>query len=320
MKRDALIAVAAGVLGALLLVAGWRGSFLGVALGMMFSPMPLAMTALGLGLRYLPLSILAGAVAVTAVTGSFALAALYVVVDAAPVAILTRIDLLAQKRAAMDPPQGLRGWDLGLVVALLAFAAVLVMAAGLAAFPSGPNGMEAALRERLTELVAQVPMAGNDAQAKDALVQGLARVLPGAAAWNWAFRALISAVLAQMFLARDGFARWLTPAYRTFAVPGWYIGVFWVAAVAAWLAPGDAGYVVANAVAALSLPLVLQGLAVVHVAIASFGYGRMALVAFYGVALVLAGAAVALVVMLGVMEHFFQIRARLLSRPRNGGK
>lgn len=320
MKRDALIAVAAGVLGALLLVAAWRGSFLGVALGMMFSPMPLAMTALGLGLRYLPVSIFAGAIAVTALTGSFALAALYVVVDAAPVAILMRIDLMAQKRATMDPPQGIRGGDLGLVVAILAFAAVLVMAAGLATFPSGPNGMEAALRDRLTELVAQVPNAGGNDEAKAALTQGLARVLPGAAAWNWAFRALISAVLAQGFLARDGFARWATPAYRTIAVPGWYIGVFWVAAVAAWLMPGDAGYVVANAVAALSLPLVLQGLAVVHVAVASFGYGRMALVAFYGVALVLAGAAIALVVMLGVMEHFFQIRARLVSRPRNGGE
>ncbi len=98
MKRDALIAVAAGVLGALLLVAAWRGSFLGVTLGMMFSPIPLAMTALGLGLRYLPVSVLAGAVAVSAVTGSLALAALYVVVDAAPVAILTRIELALLRR------------------------------------------------------------------------------------------------------------------------------------------------------------------------------------------------------------------------------
>lgn len=320
MKREPLIAVAAGVLGALLLVAAWRGSFLGVVLGTMFSPMPLAMTAFGLGLVYLPLAIAAGAVTVMALTGSFALAALYVVVDAAPVAILARIGLAAAKRAAMEPPARVGGADMGLVVAILAFAAVLVMAAGLTAMPSGPDGLEAALRVRLDELVAQVKTAGNNDAAKAALSQGLARILPGAAAWNWAFRALISAVLAQKFLARDGFARWPTPAYRTLAVPGWYVGVFWVAAIAAWLMPGNAGYIVANAVAALSLPLVLQGLAVVHVAAASFGYGRMALVGFYGVALVLAGAAVALIVMLGVMEHFFQIRARLLSRARNGGE
>jgi hypothetical protein len=320
MKRDALIAVAAGVLGALLLVAALRGSFLGVVLGMMFSPMPLAMTALGLGLRFLPVSVLAGAMAVTAVTGSLAMAAVYVVVDAAPVAILTRIALAARKRAELEPPQRVGGTELGLVVAILATAAVLAMAEGLVTFPSGPDGIEAALRDRLTELLAQMPTTSGGEQAKATLSQGLARVLPGAAAWNWAFRALISAVLAQGFLARDGFARWLTPAYRTIAVPGWYIGVFWVAAVAAWFMSGDAGYVVANAVAALSLPLVLQGLAVVHVAVASFGYGRVALVAFYGVALVLAGAAVAVVVMLGVMEHFFQIRARLVSRTRNGGE
>ena len=228
MKRDALIAVAAGVLGALLLVAAWRGSFLGVTLGMMFSPMPLAMATLGLGLRFLPVSVLAGAMAVTALTGSLALAALYAVVDVAPIAILMRIEVAAQKGAAIEPPP--------------------------------------------------------------------------------------------------------TPAYRTIAVPGWYVGMFWVAALAAWLMPGNAGYVVANAVAALSLPLVLQGLAVVHVAIASFGYGRIALVAFYLTALVVAvhprfgaeftvaGAALALVVMLGMMDQFFQLRARLASRRRNGGE
>jgi len=206
------------------------------------------------------------------------------------------------------------------VVAILAFAAVLAMAAGLVTFPSGPDGLEAALRDRLTELLAQMPTTSGKEEAKAALAQGLARILPGAAAWNWAFRALISAVLAQRFLARDGFARWPTPAYREIVVPGWYVGVFWVAAIAAWLIPGDTGFIVANAVAALSLPLVLQGLAVVHTAAAAFGYGRMALVAFYGVALVVAGAVIALVVMLGVMEHFFQIRARLWSRTRNGGE
>ena len=96
MRRDVLVAVAAGVLGALLLVAAWRGSLVGVFAGLLLSPLPLAMTALGLGLTYLPLAIVSGAVTVAVMTGSFGLAAVYLVVDAAPVAILTRIGLAAQ--------------------------------------------------------------------------------------------------------------------------------------------------------------------------------------------------------------------------------
>ena len=95
MRRDVLVAVAAGVLGALLLVAAWRGSLVGVFAGLLLSPLPLAMTALGLGLTYLPLAIVSGAVTVAVMTGSFGLAAVYLVVDAAPVAILTRIGLAA---------------------------------------------------------------------------------------------------------------------------------------------------------------------------------------------------------------------------------
>ena len=91
MRREVLIAVAAGALGGMLLVAAWHQSFLGVMLGLMFSPRPLAMTRLGLGPAYLPLAVMSGSVTVGMMTWSFVLAALYVVIDAAPIAILSRI-------------------------------------------------------------------------------------------------------------------------------------------------------------------------------------------------------------------------------------
>jgi uncharacterized protein YybS (DUF2232 family) len=244
-----------------------------------------------------------------------------VVVDAVPVAILTRVFAAAEPRGRDVAPAVVGGLVLGFAAVALAFTAVMLMAVGLTTLPAGPEGLEAILRNRLHELVAEVQAAGGAGNlAPDAAVAAVARILPGAAAWNWAFRALISAVIAQSLLARDGFARWPTPAYRTLAVPGWYIGVFWAAALAGWLAPGDAGYIAANAAIVLSLPLVLQGLAVVHVAIAQFGLGRMALIVFYGVALVALGAAFALIVILGVMEHFLQLRARLMRRSRDGGE
>jgi len=154
--------------------------------------------------------------------------------------------------------------------------------------------------------------------ARATLVKTMAQVMPGAAAWNWSFRAIVSAVVGQALLARDGFARWPTPAYRTLAVPGWYVVGFWVVAVAALLAPGDVGYLAGNAAGVLSLPLVLQGLAVVHCAAARFGFGRVALAVFYGVALVMLGPALVLIVTLGVMEHFSQMRRRMAA-AHNGG-
>ena len=315
MRRDVLVAVAAGVLGALLLVAAWRGSLVGVFAGLLLSPLPLAMTALGLGLTYLPLAIVSGAVTVAVMTGSFGLAAVYLVVDAAPVAILTRIGLAAQATRPLE------GRVIGLTLIALTFAAVTLMVTGLAAFPAGPDGIEASLREQLVKLLAEVQAAGGPGrpQVPEAIVTAMARLFPGAAGWNWCFRALLCAGLGQSLLARDGFARWPTPAYRTLAVPGWYIGAFWAAAFAGWLTPGDVGFVAANTAAVLSLPLVLQGLAVVHCAAARAGFGRGVLFAFYTVALVAAGAALALIVILGVMDHFLQLRARLLA-TRTGGQ
>jgi hypothetical protein len=322
MQRASLIAAAAGALGGVLLVAAWHGSFFGILLGMMFSPLPLMMTAFGLGLAYLPVAVVAGAVTVTVLTGSVALAVVYLVFDGLPTAILARIGLAAEKLAAAAPPGTMpqaAGRDIAQPVVVLSVVAVVLMAAALAMFPAGPDGLQAGMVARLdtmldeTGALRQMPEG-----ARKTLVEAMVRVLPGAAVWNWILRALASAVVGQALLRREGLARWATPAYRTIAVPGWYVGIFWLAAFAAWLVPGDAGFVVANAAIVMSAPLALQGLAVVHHAVAAFGLGRIALVAFYGLSLVALGPALVLIVTLGVMEHFTQLRRRM-GTARNGG-
>ncbi|TAL02547.1 MAG: DUF2232 domain-containing protein [Rhodospirillaceae bacterium] len=321
MTRNSMIAAAAGALGGILLVAAWQGSVFGILLGLVFSSVPLMMTVFGFGITFLPVAVAGGAVAVTVLTGSFALTAFYLVFDGLPVAILARIGLAAE-RLAVAAPAGtiprLGGLAIGLPVVWLVIAAVALMGTGFVMFPAGPNGLEAGLIERLDQLVTESGVLRDVPDtARAALVKTMARVMPGAAAWNWSFRAIASAVVGQALLARDRFARWPTPAYRTLAVPGWYVGGFWVATIAALLAPGDIGLIVANAAVVMSLPLVLQGLAVVHCAAARFGFGRMALAAFYGVSLVVAGPALVLIVTLGVMEHFSQMRRRMMAQ--NGG-
>jgi hypothetical protein len=319
MTRNTMIAVAAGVLGGMLLVAAWHGSFFGVLLGLVFSPLPLAMTAFGLGLAFLPIAVVAGVVTVTVVTGSVVLGAFYLVFDAAPLLILARIGVAADRAVAAGIPDPvLGGRTIAIPVVVLVIVAAALAATGLAMFPAGPDGIEAGMVARVGQLVKESGRLNELPEtARAAFVSTLVRVMPGAAAWNWCFRALASAAVGQALLARDGFNRWPTPAYRTLAVPGWYVGVFWLAVVAGWLAPGDIGFVVANVAIVMSLPLILQGLAVVHCAAARFGYGRFALVGFYVVTLAIAGPALVLIVALGVMEHFSQLRRRMA--VPNGG-
>ena len=322
MKRDSAIAAAAGILGGVLLVAAWHGSVLGIILGMMFSPLPMAMTVFGLGLAYLPVAIVGGAMAVAVLTGSVALAAFYLAFDAVPIVVLARMGLAAERQRISSVPgtaQRLEGQAIAIPVVALTMMAAAIMGVGLASYSAGSGGLEASLAARLTQMADESGMLRELPEAaRKSMLEAVARVLPGAAAWNWSVRALASAVIGQALLTREGLARWPTPAYRTIAVPGWYVGVFWVAVVAAWLTPGDAGFIIANGAMVLCLPLVLQGLAVVHCAAARFGFGRLALIAFYGLSLVAAGPAIVLVVTLGVMEHFSQMRRRM-DAARNGG-
>src|SRR5882762_357385 len=107
----------------------------------MLSPLPLAMAALGLGLNYLPVAVVAGAVAVTVLTGKFGLAAVYLLVDAVPVAVLSRLGL----RAATDP-QSPPDAAIGRTICWLAIGAAVFVVTTLALLPSGPDGIEATLR------------------------------------------------------------------------------------------------------------------------------------------------------------------------------
>ncbi|MBY0511914.1 MAG: DUF2232 domain-containing protein [Rhodospirillaceae bacterium] len=331
MTRNSTIAVVAGALGALLLVAALRQSMLGVMVGAMLSPLPLVMVTFGLGSAFLPLAVVAGAVTVTVVTGSIPLATVFLAVDAAPVALLSRLNLAAM--AAAGRP--LAGLVLGRTVCWLVLVAGAAMVAGLAMMAAGPDGIEATLRQQIDKVLAAVPVTapatGGEtttaatprsidlAAARTEMVKAVAGLLPGLAAWDWCLRAILSAGLAQLMLTRMNLALWPTPAYRGFEAPQWYFALFGVTAMAAAVLKDDAGFIAGNAAAILSLPLVLQGLAVVHSAARLVKYRLVWLATFYVLALATADLSAVLLVGLGVMDQFLQIRGRYLA-PRTGGE
>jgi hypothetical protein len=324
MTYPSTLAVGAGALGAALLVAFFKGSLLGVLFGAMLSPLPLAMAALGLGPIFLPVAVVSGVVTVTVLSGSFMYAAIYLVIDAAPVAIITRF-VRAPEGALADKAGG--GAAIGKAIAVMAVGAVVLLAAGLlgmAPDASGAGGIEAVMRARLDEMMAAVPAGASTggvdlAAARTELVSKLAGVLPGAAAWNWSLRALVSAVLGQLMLKRMGLALVSTPAYRSFTAPAWSLLLFGAVVGMALILKGDAGFIAGNAAVALCLVPVLQGLAVVHCGAGRLAYPRVALAGFYVFALRFPAVFLIGLVTVGMVEHFFQLRARIKG-PQPGGQ
>jgi len=295
---------------------------MGVMVGAMLSPLPLAMVVFSLGVAYLPVAVMAGAVTMTVMTGSFPLAAVYLAVDAAPVAILSRMGLTAVWDAGKPTISGAVVARTVCWLVLVAFAATVI---SLVMMPAGEGGLEAVLRARLDQVLpalpAETPAAGemDFATARAELVRSMAGLLPGIAAWDWCLRVILSAGLGQMMLTKMNLAMWPTPAYRGFEAPHWFIALFGATAIGAVVLTDDAGFIASNAAAILSLPLVLQGLAVVHCIAARLKYRLAWLAGFYVLALVTAGISSVILVGLGVMDNFLQIRGRYLA-PRAGGE
>ena len=308
MTRPSAMAAVAGALGAALLIAFFRGSILGIGVGALLSPLPLAMTALGLGLAYLPVAVVGGAVTVAVLTGSFALAAVYLLVDAVPVAALARLGAVKEG--------DVRGDIIGARVCYLALGAALFLALTLFLMPHA-NGIEAAVQAWVEKMFAAMPQpegasATDFAAVRDQFVKTATGFLPAGGAWNWILRSIISVAVAQHLLARMNTALWPTPAYRSFAVPGWYLVVFGVAAVASFVSDGDVSYVIGNVAIALCLPLFLQGLAVVHCGFTRMKHGTTGLVVFYVASLFLPVISWLVLVSLAVADHFLHVRTRYL--------
>ena len=323
MTRPSAIAVVAGALGAVLLVAAMRQSLFGVMLGAMLSPLPLAMAVLGLGVAFLPVAVVSGAVTIMVLTGSIALASVYLFMDAVPVAILSRL------RGSAEPGEegiAISGAAIGRVVCWLVVGAAVALITVLILIPAGPEGIEAALREQLKEALAMVTSANvitqgseSTAHARAQMLRVLAGILPAAIAVHWCLRAILSTGLAHIALVRMQMAHGLVPSYRQFAVPTWFVASASVLIALAWVANGDVGFIAGSAAAVLTLPLALQGLAVVHCAVPQMRHRIALLVVFYVLALLMAGPAVVMLVAVGMVEQFYNIRARHFV-ARTGGK
>ena len=288
-----------------MLIGHVSSSLIGSVIGP-FAPAPLVAVGLGLGLNQLPFGVVGGVAAIGVLTGSLAMVAVYVVLDGVPASLVSWLALSRRKLA-----DGTSDWmPVGHIVAIAATAFGALTLIVLLGFDKGDQPLEAAIRGYLSLALAQMKVLEGFPEA-DGLIDALALVFPGVVAWSITGRLLVSAALAQWLVKRFGSEIRPTPLYRAMHVPGWAVGLFSAVLVIAWAAPGDMGYAATNVALVLALPLLLQGLAVVHTGVRQTGNALVWLGLFYGV-FVFAFVLVAMaVIALGALEHGLKLRARM---------
>ena len=303
------IPILCGILGAglfLTVLTGSPGSVILVAL----TQLPLFVAGLWLGAGAAVVAGLSATIVLLAKAGAMA-AVIFALVEAVPVAILVRQALLARQtadgRLEWYPPGGLTAWLTGMA---LAGTALGVLAMG------GPQTIEATLRAALSAELRAIPGAGS-AEAT-AAAGTLARLFPGLTAASWIMLTAMCGTLAQGLLTRFG-ANWRpTPDLGSLALPLWIPLAFAAAAAAAWLG-GTAGFAAVNALVLLSVPLVIGGMAVLHVGARRLPRPTGPLIVFYVVAGLL-GWPFLFVALLGLLDTPLGLRRRLAPRNVLGGR
>jgi hypothetical protein len=296
----AAIAVSCGAVAACLylgIVLGSSGALILVYL----TQLPLFVAGLWLG---------AGAAAVAGASGTLVLlgaydllgAAIFAALNAGPVTLLVRQVLLARRRPdgsfAWYPPGLLTAWLTGLALAGIA-AAVLLL--------GGPDGLQAALREMVAQVLDRI--ASRPVPNREQVAEALAMIIPGVVAASWMVTTVVNGALAQGLLARFG-ANWRpSPPMAALALPIW-LTVALAAAAALTIFPGAPRFIGLNMTIALIVAFCLGGLAVLHAAARRLPQPTMALVSFYTVA-TLFGWPFLIVALLGLLESWLGLRRRL---------
>jgi Predicted membrane protein (DUF2232) len=290
-----------GALGAALYLAVLTGSP-GALILVYLAQLPLFAAGLWLGIGAVAAAALTASVVLLAAGGIIA-AALFAGLYAAPVVLLVRQALLARNgpEGAVEwyPPGLLTAWLTGL--GLAAFAVALL-------FFGGPSSMESMLRESLAPAVDHLVDASE--VSRDALIEGVARVVPGVVAASWMVMTASTAMLAQGILARFGASWRPSPDLAALTLPLWVSVVFGVAAAAAAIG-GAARFLAINVMIVLAIPFCLAGLAVLHTAVRRLRRPQVPLVGFYVLA-GLFGWPLLVIAVVGLLDALFGLRRRFV--------
>ncbi len=266
MMRNALVALAAGLLSAGLALSVETGSLLRLLLAGM-APLPLFMSGLSAG----PLSALAAGLAasvlVTLLMGSVD-GAVYLAAAVVPVAVLVR-QAVRHGDATGTGRVWYSGGNLLLWLTGLGLAGVLALVGYFALFQSG-------LASAITARFGLAPGAA----------ASMARIAPGLAGAAWMAVIAVDGVIAEWVVTRLGAAIRPPVDIRRICLPIWVGPILMVTGVAgAVLRHGTVGIVCLNSAIVLVVPFAFLGLAMIHALAGKWPGGRLWVMAAYVVLL-----------------------------------
>lgn len=294
MTRDLVFALAGGAVSALF------------CLSLLFAaPLPLFMIGLGLGLGQ---TIVAGA----AVVGtSLLVSSLPATMFCAAVLVIPALALVRQTLLARPGPYGDLEWYpagyLAVWVAGIGAALVILAIALIAGYPQGAEGW---VRDNLTAAIRQLGFFRGDDQVA-AVVDMLAPMAPGLAVAMWQIMLVANGALAQRLMALMG--RNLRPQLdlAMFRLPHWMLYAAAATLALALAGQGTYGYLGWNLMIVVLIPFFLTGVAVVHVISRNWPQRPVLLAIFYAALLVFGWPMSIILMMLGVVEHWIDLRRRM---------
>ncbi len=304
MRKDLIIGAAAGVLSGVMHTAPFGGPF-GAMILAFLALLPLFAVGLSMGLMSALAAGIAGVAAVMLVGGPGRMLT-YAGAFAVPVSVLVRQALLNRQG-----PDGVEWYPAGL---LLCWLTGFGIAMGLYFMVqlSGPE-MAESMQQFLAGMFSQLNTSGEADIA--AFAATVLRFLPGMVAASWMIVFVINGALAQGLLS--GFNRSLrpSPAMRDIRLPLPLVLLF-PAALLATMLPGKAGEAGVMVLFVVSVPLFLQGLAVVHALAGRQRSPMMLLTITYAMLVFMYSILMPLFVLLGFIEYWARFCQRLA--PQTG--
>jgi len=304
-KGDSALAVAAGLVTALVYVSATTGGSLSVPL-MLILPLPLMMAGLSLGAMF---ALAAAAVAAVSV----ALTAYHAVLHFAVLSILPTLVVVRQGllwRPAKTVGDDIEWYPLGHILAWLTVIAgsLLLIVAGFLAVKG--IGVAELVHQHVSQFVNGAEMAAMQPEMRDALIGLTSAMMPGIACCLWLTIAVGNGMLAEWTVVKAGKALRPSPAYCETFLPHFVAVGLAVAAGVGLTAGGDVGYVARNLALVLVWPYVFSGLGAMHSFLRGKPGAGFLLVFFYATFVALLQWALFAVAGVGLVRHWTRPRRR----------
>lgn len=270
-----------------------------------FVQLPLFFVGFALGLASATLAS-AGSIVIVLLATGFSATGIYVLTQLVPVLVLVRFALLSRQHT--DQPA--QWYPTGLLLSRL-LGVVLVITIGLLIWTIIQSGsLDALFGDALRELEAGFAAQGMPAEIST-WIEPLLPFLPGIIACSWLIMVVVNASLGQWLATQQGQALRPSPRLRDLELSAWILPAFAASAVLASLFDGNLQFLAATSALILAMPFLFLGLAVVHTLSARLASPRLALGGFYLALVLFAWPLFFVVLGLGVIETWAQIRRRV---------